>query len=98
MGKYSLTKAADADLDAIFDYGIDIYGLENAIIYQHAIEQRFLELVKYPFMYPAIDDICIGYRRSVFGINSIFYRVTPKEIVIVRILGQQDPLTALNET
>ena len=31
-----------------------------------------------------------GLRRSVYQSHSIYYRVDPDEIVIIRILGQQD--------
>lgn len=47
-----------------------------------------------PELYPAVDDIRKGYRRSVYQSHSIFYRVEGENIIIVRILGQQDTKTA----
>jgi toxin ParE1/3/4 len=41
-----------------------------------------------------IDNIDGGYRRAVFRAHSIYYRVESTHIVIVRILGRQDPAKA----
>lgn len=41
-------------------------------------------------MAPAVDDIRPGYRRSVCGVDSIYYRVVGDVVEIIRILGQQD--------
>jgi toxin ParE1/3/4 len=49
------------------------------------------ELAENPRLWPAVDHIRPGYRRSVYGRHSIYYRIDPDAIVIVRILGQQDP-------
>jgi len=46
---------------------------------------------KPPLLYPDVDHIHKGYRRSVYGSHSIYYRIDPEEIVIVRILGREDP-------
>ncbi|NOX44017.1 MAG: type II toxin-antitoxin system RelE/ParE family toxin [Gammaproteobacteria bacterium] len=91
MGSYELTKAADADFENIFDFGIDTFGLDQALSYQNSLKQRFAELAEQPKLYPAVDDIFEGYRRSVYGSHSIFYRIDgAKHIIIVRILGQQN--------
>lgn len=41
-------------------------------------------------MYQSVDDIRKGYRRSVCGVDSIYYRVVDGTVEIMRILGQQD--------
>ena len=43
-----------------------------------------------PYLYPAVDDIRDGYRRSVCGVDNIYYRVVVGGVEIVRILGRQD--------
>ena len=48
-------------------------------------------LAEQPEQYPAIDDIRSGFRQSFFGPHSIYYRVESSSILIVRILGQQNP-------
>jgi toxin ParE1/3/4 len=41
-------------------------------------------------MYPAVDDIREGYRRSVCGVDSIAFRIVDGTVEIITILGQQD--------
>jgi len=94
MGSYELAKAADEDFENIFDYGIDTFGLDQALKYQNSMKQRFDELAEQPKLYPAVDHIRTGYRRSVYGSHSIYYRIEANRILIVRILGQQDPSKA----
>jgi plasmid stabilization system protein ParE len=35
MGCYKLTRAADDDFENIFSYGIDQFGLNQAVLYQN---------------------------------------------------------------
>ncbi len=97
MGSYELTKAADEDFENIFDYGIDTFGLDQALKYLNGMKQRFGELAEQPRLYPAVDHIREGYRRSVYGSHSIYYRIEPKRVLIVRILGRQDSAKAFQE-
>jgi toxin ParE1/3/4 len=94
MGKYKLTEAAAADFENIIDYGIDTFGLDQALIYQNSMKQRFDELGEQPKLYPAVEHIHKGHRRSVYGSHSIYYRIEGQGVVIVRILGRQDPVKA----
>jgi toxin ParE1/3/4 len=95
MASYELSRAADEDFENIFDYGIDIFGLDQAIKYQNGMRLRFDELGQQPKLYAAVNHIRKGYRRSVYGSHSIYFRIEPKCVLIVRILGQQDPASAL---
>ena len=88
--RYRLTSAADADLENILDYGVDEFGLEPALDYYDKLTQRFSSLVEQPYLYQSIDHIKEGFRRSVFGVHSIYYRIAAEEIIIVRILRSQD--------
>ena len=58
---------------------------------------HFTELAEQPSHYPAVDYLRKGYRRSVFGSHSIYYRVEHEYIIIIRILGRQDPISALKQ-
>ena len=95
MGSYELAKTADEDFENIFDYGIDTFGLDQALKYQNSMKQRFDELAEQPYLYQAVDHIHKGYRRSVCGSHSIYYRIESNHVLIVHILGQQDPTKAL---
>ena len=91
MDRYRLTGEAAQDFDQIYDYGIDKFGLDQATVYQNRLKQRFSEIAETPMLYMAVEHIHSEHRRSVCGSHSIYYRIDRNEIVIVRILGQQDP-------
>ncbi len=91
MASYRLTETADRDFENIFDFGIDTFGLDRATVYQTEMLGRFAELATQPMLYNAVDHIQEGYRRSIFGPHSIYYRIEQHEVVIVRILGRQNP-------
>ena len=46
MPKYRLTPEADADLENIFSFGVDTFGIEQAITYTLALEHRLKNLEK----------------------------------------------------
>lgn len=91
MVNYKLSKEADEDLSRLFDYGIDQFGLEQARSYIDGMKQRFSELTENPRLWQAVDSIRTGYRRSVYRAHSIYYRIDSDEIMIIRVLGRQDP-------
>ncbi|MBU2486715.1 MAG: type II toxin-antitoxin system RelE/ParE family toxin [Alphaproteobacteria bacterium] len=95
MARYRLTRAADQDFERIFEFGIDRFGLERALDYQKGMMQRFGELAAQPMLYQAVDHIRQGYRRCVYEAHSIYYRIDTESVLIVRILGREDPETSL---
>ena len=95
MGRYELSKAAALDFANIFNFGIDTFGLAQALEYQQGMKKQFEKLADQPELYTAVDDIRKGYRRSVYHSHSIYYKIEPSRVLIVRILGQQDPQAAL---
>ena len=90
MPNYSLSKAAEKDFENIFNYGIDQFGLAQAITYQTGLKNRFMAISKNPFLYNAVPHIKKDYRRSVYGSHVIYYKVDKPIIRIIRILGRQD--------
>jgi toxin ParE1/3/4 len=55
---------------------------------------HFQAVADSPYSHPAVNQIRAGYRRAPYYSNSIYYRLDNSEVVIVRILGRQDPATA----
>jgi toxin ParE1/3/4 len=90
MASYRLNREALEDLDRLYEHGVLTFGLRQADAYFDGIVNRFQKIADQPELYPAIDHIRQGYRRSAYKSHSIYYRIDPGEIVIVRILGQQD--------
>ena len=97
MKRYRFTGAADRDFQNIFEFGIQRFGLANALSYQRAMMQRFVQLSERPKLYPAVDHVRKGYRRSVFNSHSIYYRVDNGIVIITRILGRENTDISLPE-
>lgn len=83
-------RQAEEDLNRIWRRGVKDFGEAQADKYYHAFFIRFDELAHNPFLYPAVEELREGYRRSVCGVDSIYYQITHDGIEIMRILGQQD--------
>lgn len=91
MAKYRLSEAAKEDLISIAQYGDDQFGVIQSNRYREKLKQRFSVLAETPELYAAVDHIRVGYRRSVCGVHSIYYRIKEQGVEIVRVLGRQDP-------
>jgi toxin ParE1/3/4 len=92
---YRFSRAADADLERLYNWGIDQFGLSAANTYYDALIVRFGEISGNPLYWQAVDHIRAGYRRSVCGVHSIYYRIEDDGVLIVRILGREDIETSL---
>ena len=90
MGNYKLSKDAQADVIRIHQHGVRNYGEAQADIYYAELFERFELIADQPYLYPSADWIRSGYRRSICGAESIFYRVIDNSVEIMRILGRQD--------
>ncbi len=90
MADYRLSGAAEEDLIAIVQYGDEQFGLKQSDQYREKLKHRFSALADNPLLYPAVDHIGKGFRRSVYGSHSIYYRIEEQGVLVLRILGQQD--------
>ena len=90
MGTYRLSEHAKEDLRRIYRRGLREYGEAQADEYYNALFDRFEQIAEQPFLYPAVDDIREGYRRSVCGVDSIYYRIAGDTVEIMAIIGRQD--------
>ena len=94
MPDYRLSKAAKEDLIGIAQYGDEKFGLKQSGRYRDQLKARFSVLADTPLLYPSIDHIRKGYRRSVCGVHSIYYRSEGRGVEIIRVIGRQDPKLA----
>ena len=92
-----LAPAAEQDLINIALYGMERFGIDQSERYRDQLKRRFLELTEAPLMYPAVDDIREGYRRSVCGVHSIYYRLHTDYVEIMRVLGRQSATSEIAE-
>ncbi|MGI9332093.1 MAG: type II toxin-antitoxin system RelE/ParE family toxin [Gammaproteobacteria bacterium] len=90
MERYRLSEDAKADLTRIYRRGLREHGEAQADKYLNAFYDRFELIAEQPLLYPAVDDIREGYRRSVCGVDSIYYRIEGEMVEIVAVIGRQD--------
>ncbi len=90
MRRYRLSRLAEADLRRIWKHGYVQWGENQADIYYQKLIDRFEELAETPHLYPSVNHIRKGYRKSVCGVDTIYYRITESGVEIMRILGRQD--------
>jgi len=68
------------------------HGEAQADTYYEAFFDRCEQLAEQPYLYQAVEHIQTGYRRSVCGKHSIYYRIARKGVEIIRVLGREDPM------
>lgn len=95
MSSYLLSRAAEQDLVNIAIYGDEQFGIAQSNRYRDQLKQRFSTIAEQPSMYPTVNHIRNGYRRSVCGVHSIYYRIEGESVEIMRILKNQDPIKQL---
>jgi toxin ParE1/3/4 len=95
MSKYILSKFAKEHLRNIYAFGFSNWGETAADTYYNALFDRFENIAENPYLYPSVDYVRKGYRRSVCGKDSIYYRIEDGIVEIVAVLGSQDTDTAL---
>lgn len=90
MGTYRLSEEAKDDLISIHQYGVKEFGEARADAYFWQIVEKLDVLGKTPLLYQEMSEIREGYRRSVCGEHSIYYRVDVENVEIMAILRSQD--------
>ncbi|MDD4914903.1 MAG: type II toxin-antitoxin system RelE/ParE family toxin [Methylococcales bacterium] len=63
-----LSKKARADLQKSWLYGVKTHGNQRADQYQQGVLDRFAQIAEQPYLIRP----CAGYRRSVYGADSIY--------------------------
>jgi len=90
MRRALLSPAAQADLDAIWNYTATQWGTGQAADYVRDIRDACAALARGERLSRPADEIRAGYRRCLVGAHVLFFRVTPAgDIEIVRILHQR---------
>lgn len=90
MGKYILSADAEEDLIRIHHYGVYKFGMKQADKYFEESFECFERIAENPYAFPSVDYIKEGYRRSVCGSDSIYYRIGEKCVEIMTIVKNQD--------
>lgn len=86
MAEYRLTPAAERDLEAIWTFTVQQWGIGQANRYIDFLAAAFAELAQSPMTAPACDHVRPGYRRWSVERHMIYFRVTSYGIAVVRVL------------
>ena len=86
MAEYRLTPAAERDLEAIWTYTLDRWGVQQADRYIDTLVAVFQALSQSPKTAPACDHIRQGYRRRSVERHMIYFQTTQYCILVVRVL------------
>jgi toxin ParE1/3/4 len=89
MAEYRLSPAAERDLEGIWQFTYQHWGLAQADRYIDALVTVFAELAHAPEAAPACDHLRAGYRRCRVERHVIYFRFAPNGIAIIRILHER---------
>jgi toxin ParE1/3/4 len=90
MAKYRLSNEAKEDLIRIHQYGIKKFGMTQADKYFDTFFEYFEIITQRPFSFESVDYIKKGYRRCVYGSDSIYFNINEDIVEIMAIVGRQD--------
>lgn len=90
MSNYKLSNEAKEDLIRIHHYGVKTFGVIQADKYFDSFFEYFEIIAQRPFSFESVDYIKIGYRRCVYGSDSIYFKVNNDIVEIMAIVGRQD--------
>ena len=89
MAEYRLSPKAQRDLEGIFDYTVEQWGLPQALRYTDLIEATCARLADAPMQSQDCAIIRPDYRRRSVEQHAIYFRQTNYGVAIVRILHQK---------
>ena len=96
MAEYWLRPKARSDIDAIWDYTIKTWGVQQARSYITGLRDVCAELAENPDLGKRRDELYKGLRVYPSGKHVVFYITMDKGIDVVRILhGSMDTLRHL---
>lgn len=88
-GRFVLRPRAQADLDEIWDYTADRWGLDQAETYIRQLWKEIQTVADRPSLGRECSEVRPGYRKHPSGSHVVFYRLADGEIDVVRILHER---------
>jgi len=88
MSVYKLSRKAEIDITKMYEYGIETFGLKQAKAYLSGIHKLFQILVNNATLGRDASEFILSLKRFSYKSHTIFYLVTDKDILIVRVLNQ----------
>ncbi len=88
-GHFVLSPRAHADLDEIWDYTADRWGLDQAETYTRQLAKDIQTVADSPTLGRECNEVRAGYRQYPSGSHVLFYRLAESGVDIVRILHER---------
>ncbi len=88
MGRYTLSPAAQADLESIWNYTVERWGEAQAEDYTRNIQAACEALSEGTMISRSAEEIRAGYRKVAVGSHVMFFRMGSGVVEIIRILHQ----------
>jgi len=86
-----LTRAAEADVDAIIDYIAGEAGEEIAYRFAEQIDAELAQLAELGHSGVSREWVSPGLRLTTIGVYCVYFRMSPEKTLIVRVLhGSRD--------
>lgn len=90
MSRYLFSPAAQADLEQIWHYTFERWGIEQAEVYLRDIQRTAERAAANPLVGRTCDEIRPGYRAVAAGSHRLYYRLTADGVIdVVRVLHQR---------
>jgi toxin ParE1/3/4 len=89
LSAYRLGKKATDDLNAIFEYTVESWSVEQAVLYLDALNQSFQLITSSPGMGRSCNQVYPGAQRMESGSHVIFFKKETRGILIARILHKK---------
>jgi toxin ParE1/3/4 len=90
VSRYLLSPAAQADLEQIWDYTRDRWGVDQAEEYLRELQRAIERAAANPRIGRACDEIRPGYRKLAARSHTLLYRVSAEGVIdVVRVLHQR---------
>lgn len=95
MADYRLAPAAQRDLEDVFDYTAERWGVAQAMRYAERIAAACTDLAEAPERAQRCDHVRSGYRRRSVEQHVIYFQATAYGIAVIRILHQRMDVSRL---
>jgi toxin ParE1/3/4 len=89
MRRLEFTPRVQRDIEEIWEYSLERFGLDKAEAYLRGIQRAAETASEDPRRGSACDEIRPGYRKFSVGSHVLFFRTSKTRVVIVRILHQR---------
>ena len=89
MPSYTLSPAAQADVEHIWHYTAEHWSKQQAERYTRSIQAACEALSDGSRIGQPADNIRLGYRKATVGSHVIFYRMQGNTVEVIRILHQR---------